>query len=202
MQTNSPLPQVTAGSSNSSRVLLQILGRGIQKRKQRSSSSPVDGRRSPVQRQDGRVVNDGAVLRVVDDIHGDELGAEGHHVELGPHRLIRIHHLRDGLSLHPPAGEFKHRRAVLLRRHGCKAGRRGLKDERVTVVSGYLQVTRRHYTGGIWEHTTEIPRTDGFKSTNSQIPTRSFCISHLNIQVLCVRQVSFRQSPLGARKRK
>lgn len=75
------------------------------------------------------MVNDGAVLRVIDDVHGDELGAEGHHVEFGSHRLVRVHHRWDGLSLHPPPRELKHGRAVLRRRHGCKAGRRGLKDQ-------------------------------------------------------------------------
>lgn len=118
-------------------------------RKQGSSCSPVDGRRSPVQRQDGRVVNDGAVLRVFDDIHGDELGAEGHHVEFGSHRLVRVHHLRDGLSLQPPAGELKHGRAVLLRCHGCKAGRRGLKDQgwRSPQLPLAFQDIYQHHTG-------------------------------------------------------
>lgn len=120
-----------------------------------SSSSPVDGRRSPVQRQDGRVVNDGAVLGVIDDVHGDELGAEGHHVELGSHRLVSTHHLRDGLSLHPPAGELKHGRAVLLRCHGCGAGRRGSLDEgwRSSQITLAFRIITQ--TGGIKEQTIE-----------------------------------------------
>lgn len=122
------------------------------KKRKGSSSSPVDGRRSSVQRQDGRVVNDGAVLRVIDDIHGDELGAEGHHVEFGSHRLVSIHHLRDGLSLHPPAGELKHRCAVLLCCHGCGAGRRGLKDE--GWGSSQMALTFRIFT--------EFKSVDGF----------------------------------------
>lgn len=80
------------------------------------SGSPIDGRGPPVQRQDGRVVDDGAVLRVVDDLHGDELGAEGHDVEFGPHRVVRSPHIRQGIALHPPLGEFEHRRPVLLSR--------------------------------------------------------------------------------------
>lgn len=70
-----------------------------------------------MQRQDGGVVDDGAVLGVIDDVHGDELGAEGHDVELGTHRLVGIHHLRDGPPLDPPPWELEHRRPVLLRRH-------------------------------------------------------------------------------------
>ena len=34
----------------------------------------------PVLGQDGGVVDDGAMLGTVDDIHGNELGAEGHHI--------------------------------------------------------------------------------------------------------------------------
>ena len=93
------------------------------KRKKDYSLSPVDGWGSSVQRQDGRVVDDGAVLGVIDDVHGDELGAEGHDVELGTHRLVGIHHLRDGLPLDPPPWELEHGSPVLLRRHRWK--RRG-----------------------------------------------------------------------------
>ena len=70
-----------------------------------------------MQGQDGRVVDDGAVLGVVDDVHGDELGAEGHDVKLGAHRLVGLHHLGDGLPLESPPGELEHRRPVLLCRH-------------------------------------------------------------------------------------
>lgn len=78
--------------------------------------SPVDGRRPPVQRQDGRVVDDGAVFGVVDDLHGNELGAEGHDVEFGPHGIVSFPHLRQGVTLDPPLGELENRRAVLLGR--------------------------------------------------------------------------------------
>lgn len=89
------------------------------------------------------MVDDGAVLRVIDDVHGDKLGAEGHDVEFGSHRLVRIHHLRNGLSLHPPPGEFKHGRAVFLRCNGCKVGRRGLKDEHSS--TGRTQMHQRSH---------------------------------------------------------
>ena len=43
--------------------------------------------------QDGGVVDDGAVLRVVDDVHGNELGTEGHHIELSTKGLVLLKHL-------------------------------------------------------------------------------------------------------------
>lgn len=70
-----------------------------------------------MQGQDGWVVDDGAVLGVINDVHGDELGAEGHDVELGIHCLVGIHHLRNGLSLDPPPWELEHWRPILLRCH-------------------------------------------------------------------------------------
>jgi hypothetical protein len=42
--------------------------------------SPVDGRGPSVPGQDGRVINDGAMLGAIDYIHGDELCAEGKHI--------------------------------------------------------------------------------------------------------------------------
>lgn len=89
----------------------------LKKRERGHSSSPVDSRGSSVQRQDGWVVDDGAVLGVINYVHGDELGAEGHDVELGTHRLVGVHHLWDGLPLDPPPWELEHRRPVLLCRH-------------------------------------------------------------------------------------
>lgn len=65
-------------------------------------------------RQQRGVVDDGAVPGVVDDLHGDELGAEGQDVELGARGLVLSHHLWDGLTLHTPAGELEDRYAVLL----------------------------------------------------------------------------------------
>lgn len=67
-----------------------------------------------MQGQDGGVVDDGSVGRVVDHVHGDELGAEGHDVELSPHRLVGLHYFRDGLPFDAPPRELKDRRPVLL----------------------------------------------------------------------------------------
>lgn len=93
------------------------------------SSSPVDGRRSSMQGQDRGVVDDGAVLGVIDYVHGDELGAEGHDVELGAHSLVRFQHLWDGLPLDSPPWELEHRRPVLLCRHRWKS-----KGEFISIV--------------------------------------------------------------------
>lgn len=64
--------------------------------------------------EEGGVVDDGAVLGTVDDLHGDELRAEGQDVELGPHRPVLVHHLWDGLALQTPAGELEDGDAILL----------------------------------------------------------------------------------------
>lgn len=69
-----------------------------------------------MQGKDGGMVNDGAVLGMIDDVHGDELGAERHDVDLGIHRHVGFHHFRDGLSFHSPPRELENRCAVLLRR--------------------------------------------------------------------------------------
>ena len=70
-----------------------------------------------MQGQDGGVVDDGAVLRVVDDVHGDELGAEGHYVEVSTHRLVGLHHLCDGFPFDPPPWELEHWRPIFLRHY-------------------------------------------------------------------------------------
>lgn len=66
-------------------------------------------------RQQGGVVDDGAVPGPIDHLHGDELGAEGQDVELGAAGLVLSHHLRDGLALHAPARELEDGNAILLR---------------------------------------------------------------------------------------
>lgn len=70
-------------------------------------------------RQQGGVVDDGAVFGVVDDLHGDELGAEGQDVELGTGGLVLSHNLRDGLALHTPARELEDGNSILLRLSCC-----------------------------------------------------------------------------------
>lgn len=67
-----------------------------------------------MQGQDGGVVDDGAVLGEVDDVHGDKLGAEGHHIELSAYSFVGLNHLRDGFALYPPPRELEHRRSVFL----------------------------------------------------------------------------------------
>lgn len=89
---------------------------------------PVDGRSSPVAGQQGGVVDDGAVLRVVDHLHGDELGAEGQDVELGARGGVLSHHFWDGLALDAPARELEDGNAVLLRLGGLKTRSDFLKN--------------------------------------------------------------------------
>ena len=48
------------------------------------------------------------VLGMVDNLQRYKLGAVGHHVQLCPHGLVLVQHLRQGLSLPPPALELEH----------------------------------------------------------------------------------------------
>ena len=43
--------------------------------------------------KDGGMVDDGAMLWTVDDVHGNELGAEGHHIQLSSKGLVLLKHL-------------------------------------------------------------------------------------------------------------
>ena len=43
--------------------------------------------------QDGGMVDDGAMFRVVDDIHGNELGTKWQHIEVSSKRLVLLKHL-------------------------------------------------------------------------------------------------------------
>ena len=86
------------------------------------------------------VVDDGAVLGVVDNLHGDELGAEGQHVELGARGLVLGHHLRQRLALQAPAGKLEDRHVVPLCLDGCG---RGI----ITGLRGKGTEASRHITG-------------------------------------------------------
>lgn len=77
-----------------------------------------------MQWKDGGVVDDGAVLWVVDDVHGDKLGAEGHDVKFSTHRFVGLHYLWNGFPLDPPPRELEHRRPFFLRHHRLKEKRR------------------------------------------------------------------------------
>lgn len=70
-------------------------------------------------RQQRRVVHDGLVLGPRDHLHRDELAAEGHHVQLGAHGLVRLQDLGQGHALQAPAGELEDTGAGLGRRRRC-----------------------------------------------------------------------------------
>lgn len=65
--------------------------------------------------QQGGMIDDGAMFGVINDLHRDELGAEGQNIEFCSSSFVLIHHLWDGLALHSPAGELEDRDPVLLR---------------------------------------------------------------------------------------
>lgn len=60
------------------------------------------------------MVDDGAMFRVVNDLHGDELGAEGQDIKLSASGCILSHHFWNGLALYTPAGKLEDRDAILL----------------------------------------------------------------------------------------
>lgn len=64
--------------------------------------------------KDGWVINDGTVLWPVNYIHGDELCAEGQHVQLGTHRSVGLCDLLYGLALDSPSRELEHRGPIFL----------------------------------------------------------------------------------------
>lgn len=65
------------------------------------------------------VVDDGAMAGGTDDLHGDELAAEGQDVEFSTQSLVFCHHIRQSLSFYPPAGELEHRHSILLGFQAC-----------------------------------------------------------------------------------
>lgn len=69
-----------------------------------------------------RVVDDGAMAGGIDDLHGDELAAEGQDVELSTQSLVFCHHVRQSLSFLPPAGKLKHWYSILLGLQACGTG--------------------------------------------------------------------------------
>ena len=66
-----------------------------------------------------RVVDNGAMAGGIDDLHGDELAAEGQDIELSTQSLVYCHHVRHSLSSRPPAGELKHWHSILLSLQAC-----------------------------------------------------------------------------------
>lgn len=66
-----------------------------------------------------RVVDNGAMAGGIDDLHGDELAAEGQDIELSTQSLVFCHHVRHSLSSRPPAGELKHWHSILLSLQAC-----------------------------------------------------------------------------------
>jgi hypothetical protein len=54
------------------------------------------------------VITDALVLRVIDDLHGDELRAVGHHVEVSSDRLVLGQNLGQDHTLATPGLVLKH----------------------------------------------------------------------------------------------
>lgn len=54
---------------------------------------PVNCRGSPVPGQYGGMIDDGAMLGVVDDVHWNKLTAEWHHIQVSLKRHVLLQHL-------------------------------------------------------------------------------------------------------------
>ena len=68
------------------------------------------------------MVDDGAMLWMTDDLHGNELSAERQHVQLRVEGLVLLQHLRQDGSFVPPARELEYGDVVLLRLFGKRVG--------------------------------------------------------------------------------
>ena len=68
------------------------------------------------------MVDNGAMLRMVDNLHGNELGAEWQDVQLRIERLVLVQNVRQDRALVPPARELEHGDVVLLRLLGERVG--------------------------------------------------------------------------------
>lgn len=69
--------------------------------------------------QQGRMVDNGSLFGVVNDLHGDELGAKRQDVELCTSGLVLGHYLGDGGPFHPPSRELEDGYAIFLRLRCC-----------------------------------------------------------------------------------
>jgi hypothetical protein len=87
--------------------------------------------------KDGRVIDDALVLGELDDLHWDELGAEGHHIQLGTQGLVLLQDLRDGLTFESPPWVLEHTHAISLSCLGCNTQRGTLSNKK------YLKIDER-----------------------------------------------------------
>ena len=71
-------------------------------------------------RQDGGMVADAAVPRVVDHLHGDELRAEGEDVEVDLEALVELEDLGQRHTLAAPGLDLEDRRVISLGRYRCE----------------------------------------------------------------------------------
>ena len=82
------------------------------------------------------MVADGLVSRHTDHLHGDELGAERQHIELGADLLVLLQDVRQGSALLTPPRELEHGSSISRRRQGC----RGKGDIKAYMTTDVLTV--------------------------------------------------------------
>lgn len=69
---------------------------------------PIDGRGSSMTGKDGWMVNNGAMLWIVNNIHGNKLWAERKDIQLCSNWFIGIKNFLNRLPLHSPPWELKY----------------------------------------------------------------------------------------------
>ena len=89
-------------------------GRGIA-----LDEGPGDGIGSAMSGQDGRMVDDALVQRLVDHLHRDELRTERHHVQVGVHRFVLLVDLGTDLALQTPRFQLENGHSILLADRRC-----------------------------------------------------------------------------------
>lgn len=80
---------------------------------------PGDGICTSVPGQNGRMVDDALVFRVIDHFHRDELRAERQYVQIGTDRLVLFEHFGNDLALLPPRLELEDGHTILTGRRSC-----------------------------------------------------------------------------------
>lgn len=86
-------------------------------------------------RQQRGVVDDGAVFGMVNNLHGNELGAEGHDVQFGACGFVLGHNLGYGLALHTPARKLEHGDAIFFCL--CSCGKKKKTEKNPNIICKY-----------------------------------------------------------------
>lgn len=111
--------------------MIKIKGRVLD----RDEDSPAYSARSSVPGQQRRMITYATVTRMINDLHGNELGAEGKNVEVHLDALVQLQDFGQGHSLAPPGFDLENRRVVGLGGDRCNSRETIMKRTRLLVES-------------------------------------------------------------------